>query len=83
MRGISLVRTIKVSEPNRKEPVYVTREFMVRCNASIPMSHKDFQNQYKQAVEVESFQAPVKKKHPKVNNQKLQKHKSKSISPFV
>ena len=60
-RGISLVRTIRVTVPNRKEPDFIQKQFMVRCNASIPMDHKDFQNQYL----FEEAEKPVQPQKPK------------------
>lgn len=84
MRGISLVRTILVSEPNRKEKKPVKVQVMARCNASIPLDHKNFQNQYlnENANEAPKLPPPVKKKfRPRVHNSnsKLQKHKTNQI----
>lgn len=72
-RGISLVRTIKVTKPNRKEPEYIQKQFMVRCNASIPMDHKDFQNQY--LYEDNKPDIPAPKKQKPENKKKLEKWK--------
>lgn len=73
-RGISLVRTIKVTKPNRKEPEFIPKQFMVRCNASIPFDHKDFQSSY--LVEDDKptvFHATAKPKQE--NKKKLNKWK--------
>ena len=50
-RGISLVYKEKVAGPNRKEPSYIQVEYMVRCNASIPLDHKNFQSKHIQYAE--------------------------------
>lgn len=53
-------------------------QYMARCNAAIPPSHKDFQNQYlPENYEAPRLPAPVKKggKGNKPGN-KLQKHKN-------
>lgn len=73
MRGISLVRKVKVSVPNRKEPQMVDRQFSVRCNASIPLDHKDFQNQY--LYEDTKPDIPAPKKQKPENKKKLEKWK--------
>ena len=73
MRGISLVRKVKVSVPNRKEPQMVDRQFSVRCNASIPFDHKDFQNQY--LYEDTKPDIPAPKKQKPENKKKLEKWK--------
>lgn len=73
-RGISLVRTLKVTKPNRKEPEYIQKQFMVRCNASIPMDHKDFQSQYLYE-DVAPEQKPVQKKSQEKGKKKLDKWK--------
>lgn len=73
-RGISLVRTIKVTKPNRKEPEFIQKQFMVRCNASIPLTHKDFQNQYLYEDGVPE-QKPVQKKSQEKGKKKLDKWK--------
>lgn len=79
-RGISLVRTIMISEPNRKEKVPVKVQLKVRCNASIPLDHKDFQNQYlseeQTAPKLPPLQ-PKKKVQKKKGESKLQKAKTK------
>ena len=80
MRGISLVRECKYSEPNRKETTMVKYQFRAKCNAAIPLSHKDFQDQHLS----ENYEAPklppVVKKHKNGKGQqkssKLQKHKN-------
>lgn len=76
-RGISLVRTIKVTKPNRKEPEFIQKQFMVRCNASIPMDHKNFQNQYlyEDGVPEQHLPKPVQKKPQEKGKKKLDKWK--------
>lgn len=78
-RGISLVRTIMISEPNRKEKVPVKIQLKVRCNASIPLDHKDFQNQYLAEDYVAPKLPPLQKKkdQKKKGDTKLQKAKNK------
>ena len=73
-RGISLVRTIKVTKPNRKEPEFIQKQFTVRCNASIPMDHKNFQNQYLYE-DIAPEQKPVQKKPQEKGKKKLDKWK--------
>lgn len=46
MRKITIVRTETVSGPKKGETRKVKREYMVSINASVPRSHKDFQNQH-------------------------------------
>lgn len=79
-RGISLVRQIRYTEPNRKDSVLVKVQLKVRCNAEIPLSHKDFQNQYLPA----NYEAPKlpplqpKNKKKKFDRQdKLRKHQNR------
>lgn len=78
-RGISLVRSIDISEPNRKEKLLAKREFEVRINAAIPFTHKAFQNQHlPENYEDPKPPVPQAKKKPKNNpgRDKLQKHKN-------
>lgn len=81
-RGISLVRSIRYTEPNRKDSVLVKVQLKVRCNASIPLDHKDFQNQYLSedyvAPKLPPLQ-PKKKVQKKKGESKLQKAKSKYV----
>lgn len=72
-RGISLVRTVSVTKPNRKEPELIRKQFTVRCNAAIPLDHKDFQNQY--LFEDLKPDIPAPKKQKVENKKKLEKWK--------
>lgn len=45
MRKITIVRTETIQGPRKGETRKVKREYMVSINASVPKSHKDFQNQ--------------------------------------
>lgn len=47
---------------------------MVRCNASIPLTHKDFQNQYLYE-DVAPEQKPAQKKSQEKGKKKLDKWK--------
>lgn len=70
-----MVRTVKVTKPNRKEPESIQKQFMVRCNASIPLTHKDFQNQYLYENVVPEFKAPRPAKVQEKGKKKLDKWK--------
>ena len=72
-RGISLVRMVSVTKPNRKEPELIRKQFTVRCNAAIPQDHKDFQNQY--LFEDPKPDIPAPKKLKVENKKKLEKWK--------
>ena len=72
-RGISLVRRVSVTKPNRKEPELIRKQFTVRCNAAIPMDHNDFQNQY--LFEDPKPDIPAPKKLKVENKKKLEKWK--------
>lgn len=50
---------------------------MVRCNASIPLTHKDFQNQYlyEDGVPEQHLPKPVQKKSQEKGKKKLDKWK--------
>jgi hypothetical protein len=82
-RGISLVIPVREwPEPNRKESVLVKHEFRVRCNAAIPLDHKNFQNQFLSEDYVAPKLPPLPKKDKKkggkgnISESKLQKHKN-------
>lgn len=72
VRGISLVRSIRISKPDRKEgDTVIRKQFRVWCNAAIPPSHKNFQNQY--LPEDEVIELPPTNPAPKKKSEKKSK----------